>query len=69
MKMQVGENRMDVNWMGENEMKRKIPIRTMITDFPYNYSHEAPFPTDEKQREIVNVNFKNIFDLASSYLG
>ena len=51
-----------------NGANKKIPIRTMITDFPYNYSHEAPFPTNEKQREIVNVNFENIFDLASSYL-
>ena len=51
-----------------NGANKKIPIRTMITDFPYNYSHEAPFPANEKQREIVNVNFENIFDLASSYL-
>ena len=52
-----------------NGANKKIPIRTMITDFPYNYSHESPFPTNEKQREIVNVNFENIFDLAGSYLG
>ena len=52
-----------------NGAQRKIPIRTMITDFPYNYSHEAPFPTDIANREIVNINFDNIFDLASSYLG
>lgn len=51
-----------------NGTQRKIPIRTMITDFPYNYSHETPFPVEIKNREIVNVNFKNIFDLASSYL-
>jgi surfactin synthase thioesterase subunit len=51
-----------------NGANRKIPIRTMITDFPYNYSHETPFPTDKNKREIVNVNFENIFDLASSYL-
>lgn len=51
-----------------NGAQRKIPIRTMITDFPYNYSHETPFPVEIKNREIVNVNFKNIFDLASSYL-
>ena len=52
-----------------NGAQRKIPIRTMISDFPYEYSHETPFPTDEKLREIVNVNFENIFDLAASYLG
>ena len=51
-----------------NGANRKIPIRTMITDFPYNYSHETPFPADKNKREIVNVNFENIFDLASSYL-
>jgi len=52
-----------------NGVNKKIPIRTMITDFPFNYSHETPFPTDETLREIVNVNFENIFDLAASYLG
>lgn len=52
-----------------NGAQKKIPIRTMITDFPYDYSHEAPFPTDKKLREIVGVNFNNIFDLAASYLG
>jgi uncharacterized protein DUF6051 len=51
-----------------NGAQKKIPIRTMITDFPYNYSHETPFPPDKNQREIVNVNFDNIFDLASSFL-
>lgn len=51
-----------------NGAQRKIPIRTMITDFPYNYSHETPFPVDKNQREIVNINFDNIFDLASSFL-
>ncbi len=52
-----------------NGANKKIPIRTMITDFPFNYSHETPFPVDEDKREIVNVNFDNIFDLAASYLG
>jgi len=51
-----------------NGANKKIPIRTMITDFPYDYSHETPFPADEKLREIVNVNFENIFDIAASYL-
>lgn len=52
-----------------NGAQKKIPIRTMITDFPYEYSHETPFPTEKRLREIVNVNFENIFDLAASYLG
>lgn len=51
-----------------NGAQKKIPIRTMITDFPYNYSHETPFPVDKNQREIVNVNFENIFGLATSFL-
>lgn len=51
-----------------NGAQRKIPIRTMITDFPYSYSHETPFPADKNQREIVNVNFENIFELASNFL-
>lgn len=51
-----------------NGSNKKIPIRTMITDFPYNYSHEIPFPVDKEQREIVNINFNNIFELASNYL-
>ncbi|MCB9249986.1 MAG: hypothetical protein H6613_16275 [Ignavibacteriales bacterium] len=50
-----------------NGAQKKIPIRTMITDFPYSYSHETPFPVDKNQREIVNVNFENIFGLASSF--
>jgi hypothetical protein len=51
-----------------NGANKKIPVRTMITDFPYNYSHETPFPVDKEQREIVNINFKNIFELAANYL-
>ncbi|MBI1933677.1 MAG: hypothetical protein HYS24_14190 [Ignavibacteriales bacterium] len=51
-----------------NGSNKKIPIRTMITDFPYSYSHEIPFPADKEQREIVNINFNNIFELASNYL-
>ncbi len=50
-----------------NGANKKIPIRTMITDFPYDYTHEIPFPEKKDIREIVDVNFRNIMDLAATH--
>jgi len=37
-------------------------------DFPYKYSHQAPFPTNEKDQGLVNVAFNQVFDRACAFL-
>lgn len=39
-----------------------------ITDFPYEYPHENPFPLNEKLKEAVNFSFNKTFELAGSFL-
>jgi len=52
-----------------NGDKMKVPVRTLISDFPYEYTHENPFPANEKLKEIVDVNFRNVFQFAASMVG
>jgi len=50
---------------GEN---RKIPIKTRIIDFPYNYIHENPFPISDKIKSEVNRSFRRVFNCAANFL-
>lgn len=45
-------------------------LRTFeIIDFPYDYSHEVPFPVSGKaDRDLVNQSFVSIFSKAGEYL-
>ncbi len=37
-------------------------------NFEHKYSHENPFPVSEKERAIIDLNFKNTFKLAGNFL-
>lgn len=39
-----------------------------ILNFSHKYSHENPFPVSEKEKEIVDFNFKQSFKFAGSFL-
>ena len=40
-----------------------IPTRVEVIDFPFEYSHEIPFPTsEEKQMPLVNRAFNLVFN-------
>ncbi len=49
--------------------ERKIPVRVKVMDFPYKYTHENPFPVNEKNQEQVDEAFTKIFRLACRFLG
>jgi len=54
-----------------NTLKGKehnIPIRIDILDYPFNYSHEEPFPAKESISKEVTEHFKKTFDLACNFL-
>lgn len=41
-----------------------------LMDFPYDYTHENPFPINQKtNQEEVNYSFHKVFDQAVSFLG
>jgi hypothetical protein len=48
--------------------KHNIPIRVDILDYPFNYSHEEPFPAKESIKKEVTESFKMTFDLACDFL-
>lgn len=39
-----------------------------IDDFPYEYTHENPFPSNEKIKDVINFSFDRTFKLACSFL-
>jgi hypothetical protein len=44
--------------------------RIYLTDFPFEYSHENPFPYfQDAQSEDVNISFQNVFREAAGFLG
>ncbi len=43
------------------------PEQIEILDFPYEYTHENPFPL-KKDHEMVNKGFDVIFEKALAYL-
>jgi hypothetical protein len=48
--------------------ERNIPIRVDVLDFPYDYSHENPFPLLAGISEAVNEQFKLTFDRVIDFL-
>ncbi|MCK9292393.1 MAG: DUF6051 family protein [Bacteroidales bacterium] len=48
--------------------ENNIPIRVDILDYPYNYSHEEPFPAKENIKHEVTEHFKKTFDLVCDFL-
>jgi len=47
---------------------RDIPIDVKVLDFPFNYTHENPFPLDLKIAHQVNESFDKVFEIASDFL-
>lgn len=49
-------------------MRRDIPVRVEILDFPYRYKHEDPFPIAEPLAEPVHEAFRKTFEIISGFL-
>ncbi|GHV43921.1 hypothetical protein FACS1894180_4450 [Bacteroidia bacterium] len=49
-------------------VRRDIPVRIDIFDFPYKYQHEDPFPAFDKIQNAVDEQFEKIFDLIVDFL-
>lgn len=47
---------------------RDIPIKIEILDYPYNYTHEDPFPSLEKIKDEVDKQFRLTFDKIGEFL-
>jgi hypothetical protein len=47
---------------------RDIPIDVKVMDFPFNYTHENPFPLDLKIADEVNEAFGKVFKIAADFL-
>ena len=47
---------------------RDIPIPVEIYDFPFPYTHEIPFPMLEKEKDLIDENFKKIFSKIGDFI-
>ncbi len=47
---------------------RNIPVPVDIYDFPFAYTHEAPFPPIEKEQELIDKEFRTIFEQISRFI-
>lgn len=47
---------------------RDIPIPVEIDDFPFRYNHITPFPTTEKDKEVIDQEFRRIFSKISNFI-
>jgi len=47
---------------------RDIPVRVDIQDLSYPYRHEDPFPALEKIGDIIDSEFRRVFDSISKFL-
>jgi hypothetical protein len=50
-------------------VKRDIPVRVDILDFPYKYKHEDPFPARTIIQDEVDEQFRRTFDLVVDFMG
>jgi hypothetical protein len=48
---------------------RDIPILVETDDFPFPYNHVTPFPVIEKNKELIDKNFKRIFQKIAGFIG
>ncbi len=45
-----------------------LPVRVEIIDFPYDYTHEQPFPVTNKEvQPLVSRSFTAVFDKAVDF--
>lgn len=47
---------------------RDIPIPVEILDFPFDYDHVSPFPFTEKNKELIDAEFKRVFGKIASFI-
>ena len=47
---------------------RDIPIPVHIVDFPFPYNHITPFPTVEKNQELIDLEFRKIFTKIGDFI-
>ena len=48
-------------------VKRDIPVRIDILDFPYKYKHEDPFPALVGIKDEVDTQFRKTFDMIADF--
>jgi hypothetical protein len=50
--------------------KGNVEVPVEVIDFPFNYSHEQPFPIgDDKIQHLVDRSFTVVFDKAAAFFG
>lgn len=49
-------------------VRRDIPIKVDVLDYPYRYTHENPFPVNEKEKDKIDCQFKITFDKIGDFL-
>lgn len=49
-------------------VSRDIPIKIDVLDYPYRYTHENPFPVNEKDKDEIDYQFKITFDKIGDFL-
>lgn len=49
-------------------VRRDIPIKVDVLDYPYRYTHENPFPVNEKEKDKIDCQFKITFDKIGGFL-
>lgn len=48
--------------------ERNIPVEVKIMDFPFPYTHENPFPLQDKYQDDVNQKIDEVFNVAADFL-
>lgn len=49
-------------------VRRDIPIKIEVLDYPYRYTHENPFPINGKDKVEIDSQFKITFDKIGDFL-
>jgi len=47
--------------------ERNIPVEVQILDFPFQYSHENPFPVSNNSTHQVEINYQKVFGRAARF--
>ncbi|MDP4205946.1 MAG: DUF6051 family protein, partial [Bacteroidota bacterium] len=49
--------------------RNRIPILVTVRDFPFEYTHENPFPINKKDlNDLIDQSFQEVFNEASAFL-
>lgn len=47
---------------------RDIPIPVDVYDFPFKYDHVIPFPSTEKNKELIDEHFQKVFSRIAEFI-